>query len=161
MLSHVHRFAIKSQHDLVLQGSKQFAAQITVLETLESAKQVAIANVHLEGAPDAETVRLHQIQQVLDQVAALQVPHVIIAGDYNCGPTSSVYAAMSQQFKSALNENGEPEYTFFTPEIKVTMDFIFVKQLQVHQKSVMTSKDFVPNAVIPSDHLALFASFKW
>lgn len=159
------RFAITKQTPVHLNKvPKVFAAQIATLQSVTSdAHQVTIVNVHLEGDPNAEHIRSLQMEQVLQQVAVATEQPILVAGDCNSSAQQAVYVHMTlqQHFTSAMYENGEPEFTYYTPEQKATMDFVFAKQLQVQQKSVMVSKSYLPNAEIPSDHLALFATFKW
>jgi endonuclease/exonuclease/phosphatase family metal-dependent hydrolase len=115
------------------------------------------------------TVQDKQLNFLLEKINELNSNNfpVIIAGDFNSKPTSSVYQIMNNNNYNSVYKifNGvENKYTAvnsFTNE-RFTLDYIFIDKKStvkdVYQINKTLENNNIPNKVFPSDHVFLIAN---
>ncbi|XP_976374.3 2',5'-phosphodiesterase 12 [Tribolium castaneum] len=167
--------------------------QVTVLNVNNSNRNVFIivANTHLYYHPDAELVRVLQISMATTYLSLLHKHYnkdgntvrVILCGDFNSVPTSTVYEFLTKGnlsrdnkvFEKTVNNVnlrhdfqlqsacGSPTYTNYTDDFRGCLDYIFIEKGKMRVCNVvpfpknedLEAFEGLPNEVYPSDHLAL------
>ena len=130
-----------------------------------------IANTHLHHKPYGdESIRLPQMQSVVDWVKQHHCDDIILIGDFNARPESKTIIYACQSFQSAYQcvHGHEPEKTFPTPLIDKnfkprTIDYIFFHSqvLQVIQTKLIGNQPHPDDATLyPSDHFGVCSEFK-
>lgn len=129
--------------------------------------RIHIANTHLHHKPyRAETVRLPQMQHLLDWLLPLDTP-LVLMGDMNARPDTPTIALAKRHLVSAYAQHhgSEPAATFPTPlrTDKVlaprTIDYIFVRDVAVTAAQLVANQPHPADATLyPSDHVGLCAT---
>jgi mRNA deadenylase 3'-5' endonuclease subunit Ccr4 len=139
---------------------------------------IIIVTTHLKSKPEYMDVRLRQVDQLITLIHYIKVQHptihVVLAGDFNAGPTSLEI----QKLKSALGmrsaydteERGKDHYTtrkYRKHLVSHTIDYILYNPsdlILVDNLVVPPIKDLpshhLPTWSWPSDHMSLAAVFK-
>jgi len=129
-----------------------------------------IANTHLHHKPYRdETIRLPQMQAVVDWLNQNETYTTILMGDFNARPDTETVAYANRYFQSAYaTAHGcEPEKTFPTPLINKdykprAIDYIFYhnRHLQVKQAKLVANQPHPSDTTLyPSDHFGICAEF--
>jgi endonuclease/exonuclease/phosphatase family metal-dependent hydrolase len=123
---------------------------------------VHIANTHLHHRPRDESIRLPQMQTVLDWMFAHSSERWLLTGDMNAQPDTSTINAALQRLKSAYFEiHHEQPLTFPTPLVTlenyppVCIDYIFYDANRFNAKSaaVFANQPHPDDETLyPSDH---------
>ncbi len=161
------RYPITEHERICLPVNFRVAQRITVEV---HGMPVTIANTHLHHKPYRdETIRLPQMQAVVDWLVHTSDHPTILVGDFNARPETETVAYARQYFQSAFASiHGlEPEKTFPTPLINKdykprAIDYIFYRNrhLQVnHAKLVGNQPHPLDTSLYPSDHFGIYAEF--
>lgn len=150
---------VKEYEETDLGEKKKFLFVLIQLENYE----MIIGNCHLLGDPKKKLEQKLQAERVLSTCQKLKKYPVIVCGDFNAKPISETYNVFSKSnfFKSSQKEylkSDEPPFTFFTDQIKETMDYIWVTE---HFNCIGTLNIWndvgspIPSTTISSDHLPI------
>jgi endonuclease/exonuclease/phosphatase family metal-dependent hydrolase len=162
------RYPVLSHETFDLPGGERVAQRI-IVEV--NHRKVCVANTHLHHRPQDESVRLPQMQALLQWLNEIDLP-LILTGDMNAVPATSTIAAAKEALQSAYEalHGSEPEHTFPTalvaakyPAGGVTIDYIFFtpKTLKVQSAAVVADNVHPDDAQLcPSDHYGLLAQFQ-
>ncbi|KAJ8972792.1 hypothetical protein NQ314_000028 [Rhamnusium bicolor] len=144
--------------------------QVTVLKMKGNNKHLIIANTHLFYHPDADHIRLLQVNAATTYLNNLKQRYlrgdidvsVIFCGDFNSCPEKSLFPYMIQgrinpQHKDCLkigeillyhqfiftSSCGTPKYTNYTPDYKGCLDYIFIEtnKIKVQQVVPLTEEE--------------------
>jgi len=144
---------------------------------VDSKYSIFIACTHLfwdNTSPKQET-ELENLLQFLQKINPQDIP-TIICGDFNSTPSQNVYKIITNRgFKSAYEDykgtGQHPKFTAYkSHEDTKCIDYIFYKtnsKPALQLKNVLdlqeeqVAKEFLPNAEHPSDHLPIYAEFKF
>lgn len=135
-------------------------------------RPVYIANVHLHHLPfDDESIRLPQVNALLDWMFAHSPGGWLLAGDFNAPPDRATIARVAQHLHSAYaDHNGReapitfpsPAFAVRYPSLHLTIDYIFYDPaaFAVHQALRFA---LLPHPQDPqlsaSDHMGICAAF--
>lgn len=122
--------------------------------------QIAIMNTHLDYRED-DSERISNVGQIFKVMKNYSGLPLIIAGDFNDDPESSIHLQMKEKFIDVWEYlNDEPGFTYPTENPNKRIDYIFVK-VQNEQKEVriIPAKIFVHES-IASDHLPVIVEFE-
>jgi len=132
---------------------------------------LCVAATHLKAKPEFHETRKRQgeilIPQTLDFNKEKNWP-VIVLGDFNDTPESSVIELTKKNFKSAYDHNTPGHWTTWKirgTEVKRTIDYIWYQSEKLHLTHYLQpplDKDCpkaLPASYWPSDHLMLVAKF--
>lgn len=165
----IDKFNLSKEYQDIDIGEKKYFQFIT-LETINNIK-IHIGNCHLIGDPKKHLEQKQQAEKICNASKKLlsKNPHpLIICGDFNTKPFSETYKAFSQSdfFKSSQNEffkktksdSQEPPFTFFTDQIKETMDYIWISNDLTCNGILMNwneTKVYIPSNTFSSDHIPI------
>lgn len=111
-------------------------------------REVVFLSTHLDFRPDPAE-RLSNVVEIKRVVAAHAGRPVIVAGDFNAGPGSSMHRSMKEAFIDAWESGGSGDgFTIPSPEPTARIDYVFLNA--AHPWRVMDAR--VP-ATTASDHL--------
>ena len=133
-------------------------------------KRLNIANTHLHHKPYRdESVRLLQMQALIDWLDAQSCDGIILMGDFNAPPESNTIQYARQSFQSAYRSvhRCEPDKTFPTPLVDRdfkprVIDYIFYRPAilkAVRAKLVGNQSHPTDARLYPSDHFGVCAEF--
>jgi 2',5'-phosphodiesterase len=158
---------VKSNVDLKESFMKQLTSlQVTVLKLAwKKNEYIVLANTHLFYHPDAELVRILQVNIATTYLSSLcgkysqngEKVRLIFCGDFNSVPTSPVYEYMMNKriershriFEKTRNNidlshnfqfesaYGKPKYTNYTDDFKDCLDYIFVEKNKIKVDKVV------------------------
>jgi 2',5'-phosphodiesterase len=140
--------------------------QVTVLKLAwKKNEYIVLANTHLFYHPDAELVRILQVNIATTYLSSLcgkysqngEKVRLIFCGDFNSVPTSPVYEYMMNKriershriFEKTRNNidlshnfqfesvYGKPKYTNYTDDFKDCLDYIFVEKNKIKVDKVV------------------------
>ncbi len=126
---------------------------------------VGIAAAHVKWDPPGAAVGLAQAEALLDAVAGFTPACAgwILAGDFNAGPDSPLYArARARGWRDAYE--GTQAFTCNSSRVPKRIDFLFHDPALVAEPEPLppiAPDTALPSAVEPSDHLAIAAWFRW
>lgn len=139
-------------------ASQRFSCIILKLKIIDNKKKFFIATTHLESNPDYHDVINFQAYILMKHLNKITENHkipLIISGDFNSSPTSSVYKAITTglsdiKYTNKNNKNiinipktfskyvlkssyfevfgKEPKFTNYTYKFKSTLDYIFINK---------------------------------
>lgn len=132
---------------------------------------VNVANVHLHHRPRGdESIRLQQLQALVDWMFSRDLHHWILAGDFNAQPSSETIQTVTQWFCSAHGElHGYEPVTHPTPlnperepGQQLSIDYVFYNAstfcpMDAHRFAHSPHPN--DNTLFPSDHYGVSASF--
>jgi endonuclease/exonuclease/phosphatase family metal-dependent hydrolase len=163
------RYPVIGQDTLNLYGGER-VAQSLLLDI--NGTPLCIANTHLHDKPVDESIRLPQMQELLQWLAKVNYP-TILAGDMNAYPESTTITAAKSKYLSTYEviHGSEPDVTFPTPlvadndpnEEDVVIDYIFFSSDTLRVIDVSIVADIAhPNdeTLYPSDHYGILASIE-
>jgi 2',5'-phosphodiesterase len=158
---------VKSNVDLKESFMKQLTSlHVTVLKLAwKKNEYIVLANTHLFYHPDAELVRILQVNIATTYLSSLcgkysqngEKVRLIFCGDFNSVPTSPVYEYMMNKriershriFEKTRNNidlshnfqfesaYGKPKYTNYTDDFKDCLDYIFVEKNKIKVDKVV------------------------
>jgi endonuclease/exonuclease/phosphatase family metal-dependent hydrolase len=109
------RLPFESQATLDLRGQNRVAQFVQIRM---GDQPVIIANGHFYWQPGESTVRLQQVERLIEWLKSIPLnPASIVCGDFNSTPETAAVRRMHQDFSSAYAaiHGTEPEYTCPTP----------------------------------------------
>jgi endonuclease/exonuclease/phosphatase family metal-dependent hydrolase len=119
-------------------------------------------NTHFPYRPEDVRPRMLSANEILQRIGKLpSAGRVILAGDFNCGPDSPVYAKLTgtlhDAWTTAASRSG-PEKTFhnFTGNPDQRIDWILTRGFRAIAVQTVTTHD---GARYPSDHFPVVAEF--
>jgi len=176
---------------LVKGSSQRQVLQVAHLKDKRVAKELFVVSTHLKAKanPESESLRREQVREMLKLLSksiegreqTLEAggvvgmkPAVIVCGDFNDVPQSSVIRAMLSHplgFQSAYPlDQGFTTWKFRTEgQKKATIDYIWYaegREIGLESSKGLASAEIIgksglPSEEHPSDHLALVADFEW
>lgn len=176
---------------LVKGSSQRQVLQVAHLKDKRVEKELFVVSTHLKAKanPESESLRREQVREMLKLLSksienrrqTLEAggtvsaePAVIVCGDFNDVPQSSVVRAMLSHplgFQSAYPlDKGFTTWKFRTEgQKKATIDYIWYaegREIGLESTDGLASAERIgenglPNEEYPSDHLALVADFEW
>ena len=145
-------------------------------------KNISVVNVHLTARQESTSTRARQIKSSLDSTRKRNNQHVIIVGDFNTGANSGLLKTLTQsnlgseyRFSSVYDHPVLTGSTitsvgsFIVPNKNYTVDHILythdnMKMIAVSDplsKEDRTCTTYLPDALVPSDHLPLMTCLQF
>ncbi|KAF7721451.1 Methionine aminopeptidase 1 [Apophysomyces ossiformis] len=155
----MHRSDLKTKDMYNRLMNKDNVAIIALLEHRERRTPIVVANSHIHWDPACADVKLIQVSLLTHEIASFMEQHgvkdtapVILCGDFNSEPSSSVYELLSKgqiakshpdlltfsygaftaeglqqplKLESAYSRIGELQFTNYTPQFKGVLDYIW------------------------------------
>lgn len=162
------RYPIISHETLDLPGGER-VAQRALIEV--DGTTFCFSNTHLHDKPADESIRLPQMQALLQWLADVSHP-TILTGDMNARPESTTIRESKTRYQSAYEvvHGSEPSVTCptpldtnFHPDRCSTIDYIFFSEdkLQVTGASIVADIPHPDDETLyPSDHYGILATIK-
>ena len=115
-------------------------------------RDILFINVHLSYKKNDEKIKENEISELLDFIKKNEKDIVILAGDFNCKPTSIVYKTLKEnKYKSVmLEKHGKELNTFPSDKPVKCLDYIWIKgeKIQIKEASIIGDEKY-------TDHLGI------
>ena len=115
-------------------------------------RDVLFVNIHLSYKKNDEKVKENEINKLLEFVKKKKKDIVILAGDFNCNPSSIVYKTLNENnYKSVmLEKHGKELNTFPSDKPIKCIDYIWIKgdKISVKDANVIGNENY-------TDHLGI------